>query len=34
MRMRLPPVNSLVAFEAAARHLSITRAAQELTVSR
>jgi LysR family glycine cleavage system transcriptional activator len=34
LRMRLPPVNSLVAFEAAARHLSITRAAQELTVSR
>jgi LysR family glycine cleavage system transcriptional activator len=34
LRMRLPPVNSLVAFEAAARHLSITRAAQELTISR
>jgi LysR family transcriptional regulator, glycine cleavage system transcriptional activator len=34
LRMRLPPVNSLIAFEAAARHLSITRAAQELTVSR
>ena len=31
---RLPPLNSLTAFEAAARHLSITRAASELRVSR
>ena len=31
---KLPPLNSLVAFEAAARHLSFTRAAEELLVSR
>lgn len=31
---KLPPLNSLVAFEAAARHLSFTRAAEELRVSR
>lgn len=31
---KLPPLNSLVAFEAAARHLSFTRAAEELGVSR
>lgn len=30
---RLPPLNSLRAFEAAARHLSFTRAAQELHVT-
>ncbi|MCZ6604610.1 MAG: LysR substrate-binding domain-containing protein, partial [Alphaproteobacteria bacterium] len=30
----LPPLNSLVAFEAAARHLSFTRAGEELLVSR
>ena len=34
LRSRLPPVNSLVAFEASARHLSFTRAADELTISR
>ncbi len=34
LRSRLPPVNSLVTFEAAARHLSFTRAGQELGVSR
>lgn len=34
MRIRpLPPLNSLVAFEAAARHLSFTRAADELSVT-
>jgi len=32
-RHRLPPLNALRAFEAAARHLSFTRAAQELCVS-
>ncbi len=31
---KLPPMNSLVAFEAAARHLNFTHAAQELGVSR
>ena len=31
---RLPPLKSLVAFEATARHLSVTRAGQELRVSR
>jgi len=31
---QLPPLKSLVAFEAAARHLSLTRAAQELGISR
>ena len=34
LRTRLPPPNSLIAFEAAARHLSFTRAAEELLVSR
>lgn len=34
LRSKLPPMNSLVAFEAVARHLSFTRAAQELLVSR
>jgi LysR family glycine cleavage system transcriptional activator len=33
MARRLPPLNSLRAFEAAARHLSFTRAAQELNVT-
>ena len=32
MRM-LPPLNGLKAFEAAARHLSFTRAAEELFVT-
>ena len=30
---RLPPLNALRAFEAAARHLSFTRAAEELDVT-
>ena len=30
---RMPPLNALRAFEAAARHLSLTKAAQELNVS-
>jgi len=34
LRTRLPPVNSLVAFEASARHLSFTKAGQELLISR
>ncbi len=34
LRFQLPPLNSLVAFEAAARHLSFTKAGQELRVSR
>ena len=34
LRKYLPPVNSLVAFEASARHLSFTRAGQELLISR
>jgi len=34
LRQRLPPLNSLVAFEAAARHGSMTRAAEELLVTR
>lgn len=34
LRKLLPPVNSLVAFEASARHLSFTRAGQELMISR
>ena len=34
LRARLPPLNALVAFEAAARELSFTRAAEELGVSR
>lgn len=34
MRIKpLPPLNSLVAFEAAARHLSFTRAAEEISVT-
>lgn len=33
MRSRLPPLNSLRAFDAAARHLSFTRAAEELHVT-
>lgn len=33
MRQRLPPLNALRAFEAAARHESFTRAAQELSVT-
>ena len=33
MASRLPPLNSLHAFEAAARHLSFTRAAAELNVT-
>jgi len=33
MRNRLPPLNSLRAFDAAARHLSFTRAAEELHVT-
>lgn len=32
-RAKLPPVNSLVAFEAAARHLNFTHAAKELRVT-
>ena len=34
LRSRLPPVNTLVVFEASARHLSFTRAAVELGVTR
>ena len=34
LRARLPPIKSLVAFEASARLLSFTRAGQELRVSR
>ena len=33
MSRRLPPLNSLKVFEAAARHLSFTRAAEELFVT-
>ena len=33
LRDRLPPANSMVVFEAVARHLSFTRAAKELQVS-
>ncbi|HXH02485.1 MAG TPA: transcriptional regulator GcvA [Candidatus Competibacteraceae bacterium] len=33
LRTKLPPLNSLVAFEASARHLSFTRAAEELHVT-
>src|SRR3954471_19407024 len=33
MRQRLPPLNALKAFEAAARHESFTRAAEELCVT-
>ena len=32
-RRRFPPLNALRAFEAAARHLSFTRAADELAVT-
>ncbi len=34
LRFKLPPLNSLVAFEAAARHLSFTLAGEELLISR
>ena len=34
LRSRLPPLNALVVFEASARHLSFTKAAEELGVSR
>src|SRR4051794_4945382 len=33
MHMPMPPLNALRAFEAAARHLSLTKAAQELHVT-
>src|SRR4051812_47264923 len=33
MGRRLPPLNALVVFEAAARHLSFTRASEELHVT-
>src|SRR5258707_13902194 len=33
MRQRLPPLNALKVFEAAARHESFTRAAEELAVT-
>jgi LysR family glycine cleavage system transcriptional activator len=33
LRSRLPPPNALVVFEAAARHLNFTRAAEELSVT-
>jgi LysR family glycine cleavage system transcriptional activator len=33
MASRLPPLNSLHAFEVAARHLSFTKAADELNVT-
>ena len=33
MSRRLPPLNALKAFEAAARHLSFTKAAEELYVT-
>lgn len=33
MGRRLPPLNALRAFEAAARHLSFTKAASELNVT-
>ena len=32
-RRRLPPLNALRAFEAAARHMNFTRAADELSVT-
>ena len=32
-RKRLPPLQNLEAFEAAARHLSFTRAAEEINLS-
>lgn len=34
LRSRLPPANSLIAFEASARHSSFTRAGEELSISR
>ncbi|MET4806103.1 LysR substrate-binding domain-containing protein [Limibacillus sp. MBR-115] len=34
LRFKLPPPNYLITFEAAARHLSFTRAAEELNVTR
>ncbi len=34
LRFRLPPMNAVVAFEAVSRHMSVTRAAEELLVSR
>jgi LysR family glycine cleavage system transcriptional activator len=34
LRSRLPPMNSLAVFEAVARHLSLTRAGEELCISR
>jgi LysR family glycine cleavage system transcriptional activator len=34
LRTKLPPINSLVAFEACARHCSFTRAGQEMMISR
>lgn len=33
MRRKLPPLNAILAFEAAARHSNFTRAAQELSVA-
>jgi LysR family glycine cleavage system transcriptional activator len=33
MRNTMPPLTSLCAFEAAARHLSLTKAAQELNAT-
>ena len=33
MRRKLPPLNALLSFEAAARHSNFTRAAQELSVA-
>ena len=33
LRRTLPPTNSLVVFEAAARHMNFTRAAEELSVT-
>jgi LysR family glycine cleavage system transcriptional activator len=33
MHKSMPPLNALHAFEAAARHLSLTKAAQELHVT-
>ena len=33
MGRRLPPLNAVRAFEAASRHLSFTRAAEELNVT-
>ena len=33
MAPRLPPMNTLRAFEAAARHLSFTRAAEEIHIT-